>query len=123
MRNCEEVTAVAKEQPSELAMKRRANALRKSMLDSLEARGLTEQVYADKVEDYIELWITRAKLEADISERGVLVYDAKRGLDVENCAVSARVRVSAQMDRIYKALGFQELAVKNQAPDGDDDAL
>lgn len=114
---------MAKEQPSELAMKRRANALRKSMLDSLTARGLTEQVYADKVEDYIELWITRAKLEADISERGVLVYDAKRGLDVENCAVSARVRVSAQMDRIYKALGFQELAVKNQAPDGENDDL
>ena len=108
---------------SELALKRKANALRKDMLESLQRRGLTERIYADKVEDYLELWWTRAALEADIAERGILIFDARRGLDVENCSISARVRVSAQMDRLYKALGFQELAQRNQAPDGDDDDL
>lgn len=108
---------------SELARKRKANELKKSLRDSLQRRGLTEKIYSDMVDDYLELWWTRAKLEDDIRERGVLVYDAKRGLDVENCAVSARVRVSAQMAKLYKALGCQELATKNQAPDGEDDEL
>lgn len=108
---------------SELAMKRKANALRRSMLDSLAARGLTEEIYFDMAADYMELWWHRAALEADIRENGVKIYDAKRGIDVENCAISARVRVSAQMARLYKALGCQELAQKNQAPDGDDDEL
>ena len=108
---------------SELALKRKANSLRKSMLDSLEARGLTEEIYSDMVADYLELWWHRAALEADIRENGVKIFDAKRGIDVENCAVSARVRVSAQMAKLYKALGCQELAQKNQAPDGDDDEL
>lgn len=106
-----------------LALKRKANALRRSMEASLAARGLTEQIYRDMVGDYLELWWTRAELEADIRERGPIVMDEKRGLPVENCAVSARVRVSAQMGKMYKAMGFQELAVKNQAPDGDDDEL
>lgn len=106
-----------------LALKRKANALRKSMEASLAARGRTEQIYSDMVGDYLELWWTRAELEADIRERGVTVMDEKRGLPVENCSVSARVRVSAQMGKMYKAMGFQELAVKNQAPDGEDDEL
>lgn len=108
---------------SELALKRKANALRRSMLDSLAARGLTEEIYTDMAADYMELWWHRAALEADIRENGVKIFDAKRGIDVENCAVSARVRVSAQMAKLYKALGCQELAQKNQAPDGDDDDL
>ena len=107
----------------DLGLKRKANALRKSMLESLERRGLTEGIYSDLVADYMELWWTRAELEADIRERGAAVMDYKRGLPVENCSVSARVRVSAQMARIYKALGCQELAAKNQAPDGEDDEL
>ena len=106
-----------------LALKRKANTLRKSMEASLLARGLTEQIYSDMVGDYLELWWTRQELEADIRERGPVVMDEKRGLPVENCSVSARVRVSAQMGKMYKAMGFQELAVKNQAPDGEDDEL
>ncbi len=108
---------------SELALKRKANALRRSMLDSLAARKLTEEIYYDMVTDYLELWWHRAALEADIRENGVKIFDAKRGIDVENCAVSARVRVSAQMAKLYKALGCQELAQKNQVPDGEDDDL
>lgn len=115
---------IAEHMPREsLALKRKANALRKSLQESLERRGLTEGVYSDMVGDYLELWWTRAELEADIRERGVTVMDEKRGLPVENCSVSARVRVSAQMAKLYKALGCQELATKNQAPDGDDDEL
>lgn len=106
-----------------LALKRKANALRKSMEASLQERGLNEQIYADMVSDYLELWWTRAELEDDIRKRGPIVMDEKRGLPVENCSVSARVRISAQMGKMYKAMGFQELAVKKQAPEDEDDAL
>ena len=75
------------------------------------------------VADYCYAEQLKGMLQADIAERGILIFDARRGLDVENCSISARVRVSAQMDRLYKALGFQELAQRNQAPDGDDDDL
>lgn len=80
-------------------------------------------VYVQMVEDYIELWATRAKLEADIAERGVTVMDYKRGLPVENCSVSARVRVSKQMTTIVQSLGYKDHAVKARRPEVEDDEL
>lgn len=81
-------------------------------------------VYADMVEDYVALWITREKLERDIAERGVTVMDEKRGLPVENCSVSARVRVSKQMTTIMQTLGYKDQAIKARRPEGDfDDEL
>ena len=80
-------------------------------------------VYVQMVEDYIELWATRAKLEADIAERGVTVMDHKRGLPVENCSVSARVRVSKQMTTIVQSLGYKDHAVKARRPEVEDDEL
>ena len=44
--------------------------LRKSLLDSLEARGLVEEVYRDKVEEYMTLWRQLRELQEDIRERG-----------------------------------------------------
>lgn len=103
------------------ARKGRRKSLRQELLANLEARGLTEQIYRDRVADYLQLKRTRDELEKDIKERGVTVMDAKRGLPVENCSVSARIRVAAQMDRIFKALGFQDLAAKSQGPNPNDD--
>ena len=80
-------------------------------------------VFVQMVEDYVELWITRAKLEADIAERGVTVMDYKRGLPVENCSVSARVRVSKQMTTIVQSLGYKDHAVKARRPEVEDDEL
>ena len=78
-------------------------------------------IYADMVEDYVTLWITREKLERDIAERGVTVMDEKRGLPVENCSVSARVRVSKQMTTIMQTLGYKDQAIKARRPEGDFD--
>ncbi len=78
-------------------------------------------IYADMVEDYVALWITRERLEADIAERGVTVFDEKRGLPVENCSVSARVRVSKQMTTIMQTLGYKDQAIKARRPEGDAD--
>lgn len=116
---------------AERKLRRRANRIRKAMLRDLQERGLTAPkdgsdrdrgtIYADMVEDYVALWITRERLEADISERGVTVPDEKRGLPVENCSVSARVRVSKQMTTIMQTLGYKDQAIKARRPEGDAD--
>lgn len=147
---------IVAEDEAERKLRRRANRIRKAMLQDLWARGLTAApvpgrksagrsagggsygadawtgssgdgdkdrgaIYADMVEDYVALWITRERLEADIAERGVTVFDEKRGLPVENCSVSARVRVSKQMTTIMQTLGYKDQAIKARRPEGDAD--
>ena len=107
----------------ERSMTVRANRLRRSLLDNLAARELVEPIYADMVDDYIALWKQRAQLDADIEDRGVTVFDEKRGMPVDNISVSRRVQVSHQMLAIYRDLGFRDQAVKARAPDGEDDEL
>ena len=96
--------------------------LKQSLLDNLDARGLVEEVYRDKVEEYMNFWVQLKKLEADIDARGTNIPDEKQGMLVENRSVSLSVQVSRQMLAIFKALGLQEDACT--PPQGeDDDAL
>lgn len=94
--------------------------LRKSLMDNLEAKGLVEKAYTDKVEEYMDFWVQRQKLEADIAARGITIPDEKRGMMVENRSVSLAVQVSRQMLAIFAALGLKEDAC-SAAPQGDDD--
>lgn len=94
--------------------------LKASMLASLEARGMVEAAYVDKVQEYMNFWAQLRALEADIEARGVSVMDERRGMMVENRSVSLAVQVSRQMLAIYTALGFKEEA--GQRP-GEDDEL
>lgn len=98
--------------------------LKKSLEDNLSARGLVEEVFSDKVQEYMDLWRRRQQLEEDIEARGVSVMDERRGMMVENRSVSLAVQVSRQMLAIYDALGFKEQA-KGAAisPGGEDDEL
>ena len=86
--------------------------LERSLLENLESRGMVEDVYRDKVQEYMGLWDRLQDLRMDIKKRGVTVMDAKRGMMVENRSVSLEVQVSRQMLAIYAALGFK-------AKDGD----
>ena len=97
--------------------------LRKSLLDSLEARGLVEEVYRDKVEEYMALWRQLRALREDIEERGVTVMDEKRGMLVENRSVSLELQVSKQMLAIFTALGLKEDACAASPQGGDEDEL
>ena len=101
---------------------RKRKALEASLLDNLEARGLVEDVYRDKVGEYMGLWDRLQDLRADIKARGVTVPDEKRGMLVENRSVSLEVQVSRQMLAIYAALGFK---ARDGAADGgaDEDEL
>ncbi len=97
-------------------------ALRQSMLDSLKARGLVEKVYTDKVTEYLDFWVRRQELQADVAERGLTVTD-ERGRTTENRSVSLEIQVSRQMLAIFTALGFKEEAGKAGGGAEDDDAL
>ena len=94
--------------------------LKKSLEDNLSARGLVEEVFSDKVQEYMDLWRRRQQLEEDIEARGVSVMDERRGMLVENRSVSLEVQISRQMLAIYTALGFKDQA--GQRP-GEDDEL
>lgn len=98
--------------------------LKKSLEDNLSARGLVEDVFYDKVQEYMDLWTRRQQLEEDIEARGVSVMDERRGMLVENRSVSLEVQVSRQMLAIYTVLGFKEQAnAPVLPPGGEDDEL
>ena len=96
--------------------------LKSSMLDSLEARGLMEKAYTDKVEEYMDFWCRRQELREDVAERGLTVVD-DRGRITENRSVSLEVQVSRQMLAVWTALGFKDAAAKSDTPGGGDDEL
>lgn len=96
--------------------------LKSSMLDNLEARGLLEKAYTDKVEEYLDFWCRRQELQADVAERGLTVED-DRGRITENRSVSLEVQVARQMLAVWTALGFKDAAAKSDTPGGGDDEL
>ena len=80
--------------------------LKRDLESSLQARGLVEQVYRDKVNEYLDFWVLHQELKADIKARGLVVMD-DRGRESENRSVSLSIQVSRQMLQIYTALGFK----------------
>lgn len=97
------------------------NTLKQALLDNLTARGLVEQVYVDKVDEYMDLWRQRQFLNEDIESRGVTVYDFKRETYIENRSVSLEVQVSRQMLAIYTALGFKDISANAKVTSGGED--
>lgn len=89
--------------------------LKQALLDNLDSRGMVEQMYLDKVDEYMDLWEQRILLKKDIEERGLTIYDEKKGWTSENRSVSLEVQVSRQMLALYKALGFTADTVKVQS--------
>lgn len=81
-------------------------ALKRALLDDLAARGLDQTAYTDKVEEYLDFWVLRQELKADIDRRGLTVTD-DRGRQTENRSVSLAVQVSRQMMALFNAMGFK----------------
>lgn len=94
--------------------------LRQSMLDNLAARSLDENVYRDKVQEYMDFWVRRQELRDDIARRGLTVTD-DRGRLMENRSVSLEIQVSRQMLAIFSTLGFKEDALAAGQRDDDDE--
>lgn len=94
--------------------------LRQSMLDNLAARSLDEDVYRDKVQEYMDFWVRRQELRDDIARRGLTVTD-DRGRLMENRSVSLEIQVSRQMLAIFATLGFKDDALASGQRDDDDE--
>lgn len=96
--------------------------LRSAMLANLAARGLDDDVYRDKVDEYMDFWVRRQELRDDIARRGLTVVD-DRGRLSENRSVSLEIQVSRQMLAIFSSLGFKEDALVAAGRSDDDDEL
>lgn len=103
-------------------------ALKKDMLDDLEARGLIGRQYTDKVQEYMNLWCWLKMLNEDVITRGVYVEysnGATQKGTTDNKSLTIATRVSSQMLNIWAALGFREQAVSaaGKQSGGEDDDL
>lgn len=85
-------------------------------------RGLSGQVYTDKVQEYLDFWVRRQELQADVAQRGLTVTD-DRGRMSENRSVTLEIQVSRQMLAIFAALGFKDEAAKGSPGAEDSDVL
>lgn len=93
--------------------------LKSALLANLSARGLAGIQYADKVDEYMSLWLDLQHLRADIKEHGVSMENAK-GEIKENRSVSLKCQVSKQMSVLWKDLGFKNL-MESATPEDNDE--
>jgi len=84
--------------------------IRSDMVDQLERNGTTGKYYADLIEDYMELWITKNLLIFDVKARGVTVtYNnggGQRGVK-KNESVEQVLKVNTQMLKILDSIGIK----------------
>lgn len=106
---------------AEVRKSKRYKTLRATLLEDLDRRGMRSPVYTDKVEEYMDFWVRRQTLQADVAERGLTVID-ERGRVTENRSVSLEIQVSRQMLALFTAMGFKPEAL-NGGGGGDDDDL
>lgn len=108
---------------------KRYKDLKKSLIADLEAAGINRLPFSELVEQYMAFWVQLQDLDADITARGVQVpYVNGRQTGVtDNKSVSAKIRVSAQMNDILKNLGYSDRAkragAQAGADGGEDDVL
>ena len=108
------------DEPKNWRRTREFRELRRSLIDNLEARGMLEYVYRDKVLEYMDLWVRRRELQEDIARRGVTVWDDKRG-QTENRSVTLELQTAKLMLAIYNALGFAEKAGSGRSMAAEDE--
>ena len=97
--------------------------LKNTLEENLEARGLVEPVYQDMVRRYLSFREMEFNAEADIAEKGLNIWDKKRGSWQVNPSVSTKINASRQAAAIYRALGFEDEAKKARSGAGEDDEL
>lgn len=102
--------------------------LKKSILDTLAARGMDTPASRAQLDEYMAFWVRRKQLQEDVEKRGVVVTD-DRGRTTENRSVSLEIQVSRQMLAIYQALGLKPVLAGSGGETGaepyydDDDEL
>lgn len=108
------------DKPKDYRRTRAYRELLESLLRCLAVRGIDEEVYRDKVQEYMDFWVRRQELRDDIARRGLTITD-DRGRMTENRSVSLEIQVSRQMLAIFTTLGFKEDALAVGRGDDDDE--
>lgn len=95
--------------------------LRDELLDQLARAGNVKRYFEDLVEDYMQLYVTKTLLQADIAERGVRVFYNNGGGQFgykKNDSVEQMLKVNTQMLKILEALN---ITPEDDEPDDEDE--
>lgn len=97
--------------------------LKRTLMDNLEARGLIEPIYADMARRYLSFREMEYLADQEIEEKGLNIWDEKRGSWQANPAITVKVNAGRQAAAIYRALGFEDEAKKARCAGDEDDEL
>ena len=95
--------------------------IKEDLLQQLQLKNAYIPVFISLVEDYMNLWVTKELLAADIRKRGVIVtYNNGGGQEgtKSNDSVDKQHRVSAQMTKLLSELDIKSNTIIR---DGDDE--
>lgn len=97
--------------------------LKQSIFDSLKARGLTAPIYEDMARRYLSFCEMENEADKEIREKGLNIWDDRRGSWQANPCISTKINASRQAAAIYRALGFEDEAKKAKVTEDDGDDL
>ncbi|MBR2132897.1 MAG: P27 family phage terminase small subunit [Oscillospiraceae bacterium] len=101
-------------------------ALRQDLIDQLERKGVSSEVYTDLVDDYMALYDAKTRFIQDIQGRGVKIEVRFANGELKECktndSVADLLKVNGQMLKILTTLGLDPASVGDNFP-GDDDRL
>ena len=95
------------------SQKTRRKEIKKSLIEQLRSRGLDIALFADQVDDYMQLWDLKEMLIEDIRETGLRTKDGK-----DNTSPKQLPIVNRQMLSLLKTLG---VTTDNIVGEEDDD--
>lgn len=105
--------------------------MRDQMVEDLEAAGISNAYFLDKVDRFMSLWCQSKILEEDLAVRGIRVEyqnGSQRG-ETDNKSLDRLMKVYDRMDELHRQLGYQETvkhgkqAAARNSESGEDDEL
>lgn len=84
--------------------------IRQDLLDQLRRNGTEGAYYADLVEDYMSMWVSKQLAAEDIQRRGIMVdYNNGGGQSgkKKNDSVEVQIKLNAQMLKVLSELGIK----------------
>ena len=92
-----------------MAKKITKNSIKKSLIEQLEKRGASSEVFTNLIEDYLSLWEMKEELKKDIKTRGI-VYETTSAvgakIEKNNPSNKELLATNKQMLSILKDLGI-----------------
>lgn len=109
-----------------MATKKKADVqkdnLKKNLLDNLKGRNMTDPVFVERVEDYMNFYEQLNILAQDLKTNGTLEQDIKTGGFVPRKSLETALKVSRELGKIWQELGITE-QVKAKGTYTEDDPL